>query len=85
MHWLLPNSWRTSGPTRPCVTRSYPRIRSTSWPTGRWVGDLESCLRTSVPKATREAVGITDSLVRFSIGIEHIDDLIGDIRQAWNA
>ena len=44
-----------------------------------------SMTHASVPKETREAVGITDSLVRFSIGIEHIDDLIGDVRQAWRA
>jgi cystathionine beta-lyase/cystathionine gamma-synthase len=42
-----------------------------------------SMTHASVPKETREAVGITDSLVRFSIGIEHIDDLIGDVREAW--
>ena len=39
----------------------------------------------SVPKATREAVGITDSLVRFSLGIEHLDDLKVDFNRAWNA
>jgi cystathionine beta-lyase/cystathionine gamma-synthase len=30
----------------------------------------------------REAVGITDSLVRVSIGIEDVDDLISDFDQA---
>jgi cystathionine beta-lyase/cystathionine gamma-synthase len=41
-----------------------------------------SMTHASVPKATREAVGITDGLVRFSIGIENVDDLIADIDQA---
>jgi len=41
-----------------------------------------SMTHASVPKETREAVGITDSLVRFSVGIEHIDDLIHDIERA---
>lgn len=33
----------------------------------------------------RERLGITDDLVRFSVGIEGTDDLIGDIRQALEA
>ncbi len=37
----------------------------------------------SVPKETREQVGITDSLIRVSVGIEHIDDLIADFDQAF--
>jgi len=30
----------------------------------------------------REAIGVTDDLVRFSIGIEHADDILEDIDQA---
>jgi cystathionine gamma-synthase len=41
-----------------------------------------SMTHASVPRETREAVGITDSLVRFSVGIEHIGDLIADVRGA---
>ncbi|MDF1852538.1 MAG: PLP-dependent transferase [Verrucomicrobiales bacterium] len=41
-----------------------------------------SMTHASVPKETREAVGITDSLVRFSVGIESVEDLIEDVRQA---
>lgn len=44
-----------------------------------------SMTHASVPKETREAVGITDSLVRFSVGIELIDDLIRDVAQALKA
>ena len=44
-----------------------------------------SMTHASVPKATREAVGITDALVRFSVGIEHIDDIIEDVDRAFSA
>lgn len=36
----------------------------------------------AVPKDVREKVGVTDGLVRFSVGIEHINDLIADIEHA---
>lgn len=36
----------------------------------------------SIPKEQREAIGITDSLIRASIGIEHHEDLIADLDQA---
>ncbi|WP_337864925.1 PLP-dependent aspartate aminotransferase family protein [Ignavibacterium sp.] len=36
----------------------------------------------SVPKEEREKMGLTDSLVRFSVGIEDVEDLIEDVKQA---
>lgn len=36
----------------------------------------------SIPKEIREARGITDGLVRLSVGIEDLDDLIADVEQA---
>lgn len=36
----------------------------------------------SVPKERREAMGVTDGLVRFSVGIEDIDDILEDVEQA---
>ena len=36
----------------------------------------------SVPEATRQALGITDGLVRISAGLEDIDDLKDDLTQA---
>ena len=39
----------------------------------------------SIPKGIREKVGITDNLIRLSIGIEHIDDLLADLDQAIRA
>ncbi|MDF1862919.1 MAG: PLP-dependent transferase [Verrucomicrobiales bacterium] len=44
-----------------------------------------SMTHASVPKETREAVGITDSLVRFSVGIETVEDLIRDVGGALQA
>jgi cystathionine beta-lyase/cystathionine gamma-synthase len=37
-----------------------------------------------VPKAEREARGLTDGLVRISVGLEHVDDIIADLEQALN-
>jgi len=36
----------------------------------------------SVPEAMRRELGISDSLVRLSVGIEHADDLIADLDAA---
>jgi cystathionine gamma-lyase len=36
----------------------------------------------AVPKADREACGLTDTLIRLSVGIEDADDLIADLAQA---
>ena len=36
----------------------------------------------SVPAAVRAAIGIGDTLLRLSVGLEHIDDLIADLDQA---
>lgn len=36
----------------------------------------------SMPQDHREKVGITDGLIRLSVGLESIDDLIDDLRQA---
>ena len=36
----------------------------------------------SVPKKEQDALEITDNLVRLSVGIEDLDDLIADIEQA---
>lgn len=36
-----------------------------------------------IPKEIREAIGLSDRLLRFSVGIEHVDDLIADLEQAF--
>ena len=36
----------------------------------------------SIPKDVRDEIGISDGLVRLSIGVEHSDDLLEDIQSA---
>ena len=44
-----------------------------------------SMTHAAIPKDIREAVGITDELIRLSVGIEDADDIIADLEQAINA
>jgi cystathionine beta-lyase/cystathionine gamma-synthase len=46
------------------------------------IGHPASMTHASVPPAMREAMGLTDGLVRLSVGIEDPDDLVGDIEAA---
>ena len=53
------------------------------------LGGVESILsypaqmsHAAMPKDEREKRGITDGLLRFSVGLEHVDDLIADFDQA---
>ncbi|WP_423745222.1 cystathionine gamma-synthase (plasmid) [Haladaptatus sp. SPP-AMP-3] len=39
----------------------------------------------AIPKEERLAAGLTDGLIRASIGIEHVDDLKSDLQQAFDA
>lgn len=43
-----------------------------------------STTHSGVPEDARNAAGVTDGLVRLSIGLEHPDDLIADLEQAFN-
>ncbi|MEX2350123.1 MAG: cystathionine gamma-synthase [Flavobacteriaceae bacterium] len=45
-------------------------------------GHPASMTHASIPKEEREKTGIVDSLIRLSVGIEDIDDLIADLKQA---
>ena len=36
----------------------------------------------AIPKAQREAVGIKDSFMRLSVGVEDVEDLIEDLSNA---
>lgn len=56
---------------------------------GESLGGVESLIshpatmtHASVPKETRERLGITDGLVRISVGIEDVEDIIEDLDQA---
>jgi len=46
------------------------------------IGHPASMTHASVPPEMRRAMGLTDSLVRLSVGIEDVEDLIGDLEQA---
>ncbi len=39
----------------------------------------------SIPKKVRESIGLTDNLIRLSVGIENVNDLIDDLDNAFNA
>lgn len=45
-------------------------------------GHPASMTHASIPKEEREKTGVKDSLIRLSVGIEDIEDLIADIEQA---
>jgi cystathionine beta-lyase len=37
----------------------------------------------SIPADVREKMGIGEDLIRISVGIEHVEDLIGDLETAF--
>jgi cystathionine gamma-lyase len=49
------------------------------------IGHPASMTHASVPAAMRQAMGLTDSLVRLSCGIEDTEDLIKDLDQAFGS
>ncbi len=44
-----------------------------------------SMTHASIPPEVRRAAGLEDGLVRLSVGIEHVDDLLADVDQALEA
>jgi cystathionine beta-lyase len=48
------------------------------------VGHPASMSHGSVPKVEREKNGVVDALIRLSVGIEDVDDLMADLDQALN-
>lgn len=60
------------------------------WTLAESLGGVESLVNhpatmthASIPKAEREKAGVVDNLLRLSTGVEHIDDLIADLKQAF--
>ena len=45
-------------------------------------GHPASMTHASIPKSEREKIGVVDSLIRLSVGIEDAEDLIADLKQA---
>jgi len=46
-------------------------------------GHPATMTHASIPKKEREKSGVTDSLIRLSVGIEDVDDLINDLHNAF--
>ncbi|MCS6981372.1 MAG: cystathionine gamma-synthase [Flavobacteriales bacterium] len=46
------------------------------------IGHPATMTHASIPPAERQKKGITDGLIRLSVGIEDVDDLIADLEQA---
>lgn len=46
------------------------------------IGHPATMTHASIPKETREQSGITDSLIRLSVGVEDTEDILDDLRQA---
>ena len=56
------------------------------------LGDTETLVEqaaamthTMIPREVREAAGITDGMIRMSVGLEDADDIIADLKQALDA
>jgi cystathionine beta-lyase len=46
------------------------------------IGHPVTMTHASIPKVEREKIGIVDSLIRLSVGVEDVEDLIEDLKQA---
>ena len=72
------------------LERARTMLRSTAlFACAESLGGVESLIEhpaimthASIPPANREKLGISDGLVRISVGIEHVDDIIADLSQA---
>lgn len=49
------------------------------------IGHPASMTHASIPKGERLKTGLTDSLIRLSVGIEDVEDLVDDLDRAMNA
>ncbi len=49
------------------------------------IGHPASMTHGAIPREERIKNGLKDSLIRLSVGIEHIDDLISDLEMAFNS
>jgi cystathionine gamma-lyase len=75
---------------KPALERARAMLRATQlFACAESLGGVESLIEhpaimthASIPPATRQKLGISDGLVRISVGIEHVDDLIADLEQA---
>jgi cystathionine beta-lyase/cystathionine gamma-synthase len=76
---------------RPALERAREMLKSTQlFACAESLGGVESLIEhpaimthASIPPANRAKLGISDGLIRISVGIEHVDDIIGDLQQAF--
>ena len=61
-----------------------PRLRPGREPRGveSLISHPATMTHASVPRVEREKAGLTDGLVRISVGIEDLDDLLSDLERA---
>ena len=59
---------------------------------GDILGDTETLVEqaaamthTMIPREVREAAGITDGMIRMSVGLEDPDDIIADLEHGFEA
>ncbi|HVZ73881.1 MAG TPA: cystathionine gamma-synthase [Polyangia bacterium] len=84
---------RDGGKKRPALERARQFLKSLRvFTCAESLGGVESLAEhpaimthASIPPERRRALGIDDGLVRLSVGIEHVDDLIADLEQALAA
>ncbi len=91
---LTPNEEFGSGGMVTFIVESFERARTILqkmrlFTLAESLGGVESLVchpasmtHASVPKAMREKIGLSDGLIRLSVGVEDADDLIDDLRQA---
>ena len=48
------------------------------------IGHPASMTHAAIPKIEREKTGVTDTLIRLSVGIEDVEDLVEDLKNALN-
>jgi cystathionine beta-lyase len=46
------------------------------------IGHPATMTHASIPKEERERTGVVDTLIRLSVGVEDVEDLIADLEQA---
>ena len=46
------------------------------------IGHPATMTHASIPREEREKIGVVDSIIRLSVGIENVEDLIGDLQKA---
>jgi cystathionine gamma-lyase len=83
-----------AGPApRPAIERARAILKSVRLlACAESLGGVESLIEhpaimthASVPREQRERLGISDGLIRLSVGIEHVDDILADLEQAFRA